>query len=314
MNNNPFEYSSDNKRYLTQNYYLQKRFGKKVIKLSLNCGFSCPNRDGLKGSGGCTYCSSDLSGDYAGNPAHSVLRQLEEQKELMSSKWHDGYYIPYFQAGSNTYAPVGTLRKLFYTALEFENTVGLAVATRADCINDECLDLLSELSEKTYLVVELGLQTIHDVTANHINRCHSYAEFLETYRRLTDRNINVCIHIINGLPLETPEMMMQTASEISRLKPHSLKIHMLHIIKNTDMYREYLEKPFHVLNLEEYIEIVCNQLEILPPETIIQRVTGDGKKETLFMPEWTLKKFVVMNEIDKEMKRRNSWQGKKYKE
>jgi hypothetical protein len=307
---NVFPYSDDNKRYHTQNYFLNHKFGKKVIKLSINAGFSCPNRDGSKGSGGCIYCSSSGSGDFGGCPADDILTQLEKQKKMMSSKWHDGFYIPYFQAGTNTYASAEKLIRLYETALKFENTVGLAIATRADCISDELIDYFAELSEKTYLTIELGLQSIHDVTAKKINRCHTYSEFLETYYKLKEKNINVCIHLINGLPDETPEMMMQSAVETARLHPHSIKFHMLHIISDSKLGRIYMENSFPLLSLEEYVRIICNQIEKIPSDIIIQRVTGDGNKDTLLAPLWTLKKFVVMNEIDKEFARRDSWQGK----
>lgn len=310
MKKNPFEKSLDNKRYYTQNYYLRKRFGSKVIKLSLNAGLSCPNRDGTKGSGGCTYCSESLSGDFAGNPENSITAQLSVQKNMLSSKWGEGLYIPYFQSGTNTYTSPENLRSMCSEALSFEKTVGLAIATRADCIDENIADILAEFSEKTYLTLELGLQTIHDKTAQRINRCHTYDDFLKAYDILKSRNINVCIHIINGLPFETHDMMLETASEISRLKPHSIKIHMLHILKNTVMEKEYLNGQIQLLSLEEYVNTVCDQLEIINPDIIIQRVTGDGSRDSLIAPLWTLKKFVVMNEIDKELSRRNSWQGK----
>lgn len=307
---NDFPYSDDNKRYHTQNYFLCHKFGRKVIKLSLNAGFSCPNRDGSKGIGGCIYCSSSGSGDFGGCPDDDIITQLEKQKNIMSSKWNDGFYIPYFQAGTNTYAPLEKLISLYETALKFENTVGLAIATRADCLSDELIDYFAELSERTYLTIELGLQSIHDITAQKINRCHTYAEFLETYYKLKEKNINVCIHLINGLPDETPDMMMQSAVEVAKLHPHSIKFHMLHIISDSELGRIYMDKPFPLLTLEQYVQIICNQIEKIPADIIIQRVTGDGNKDTLLAPMWTLKKFVVMNEIDKEFARRDSWQGK----
>lgn len=306
---NLFPYSDTNKRYFTQDYYLRQRFGKKVIKLSLNAGFSCPNRDGSKGIGGCTYCSHELSGDFAGNPKDNILTQLENQKNMMSNKWNDGLYISYFQAGTNTYAPLDTLRTLFETSITPPNIVGLAIATRADCLSDEVIDYLEDLSTRTYLTVELGLQTIHDVTAEYINRGHSFSEFIKTYEKLISKNINICVHIINGLPKETPTMMLQTIKCIADMRPHSVKIHMLHILKDTVMAKQYLNGDFSLLSLEDYTQIVCNQLEILPQDVIIQRVTGDGSKDDLIAPLWTLKKFVVMNEIDKELVKRNSYQG-----
>lgn len=311
MNN--FIARSGGKRYLTQNDYLRDRFGGKVIKLSLNAGLSCPNRDGSKGFGGCTYCSSELSGDFSGNKKLSITDQMTEQVTLLSKKWKSSMYIPYFQAGSNTYGEISKLSDMFEEALSFPDTVGLTIATRADCISDDMLGVLKKLSEKTYLTVEIGLQTIHDITAEKINRCHKYSEFLETYYRLQKCKINTCIHIINGLPGEDIPMMMQTAEEVSRIKPHSLKIHMLHIIKNTTLASEYKKNPFYIMEKEEYIKLVCDQIEIMHPEIIIERVTGDGKKSELIAPLWTCDKKSIINGIDNEFRRRNSYQGEKYK-
>ena len=310
---NCFKNSDNNKRYFTQNYYLKNRFGVKVIKVSLNGGFTCPNIDGKKGLGGCTYCSSSGSGDFGGDPHQSIAEQFYNIRSELNQKWHDGVYIPYFQANTNTYAPLEKLCRLYEEALAIDGTVGLAVSTRPDCISDDTADYLAELSERTYLTVELGLQTIHDSTAEKINRCHTYSDFLSGYEKLYSRGINVCAHIINGLPGETHDMMLETAKELSGLDLHSIKIHLLHIIKDTAIAEQFLHGDFSALTLEEYVETVCDQLEILPPDLIIQRVTGDGDKNTLIAPLWSLKKFVVMNEIDKELVRRNSWQGKYYK-
>lgn len=306
---NPFIQSDDNKRYLTYNYYLRHKFGGKVFKVSLNASMSCPNRDGTKGIGGCTFCSESGSGDFAGSPTDDISKQFNQIKEKMHIKWPKAVYIPYFQAGSNTYASVDTLRNLYETALSLPNVVGLSIATRPDCIDEEIADLLKEISEKTYLTVELGLQSIHDETAKLTNRCHSYSDFITGYELLAKRNINICVHIINGLPNETHEMMIETIKEVAKLNPHSVKIHLLHIIKGTKLCEELLQNKFSELSFEEYVSTVCDQIELLPPEVIIQRVTGDGYKNTLIAPLWSLKKFCVMNEIDKEFVRRNSFQG-----
>lgn len=305
-----FKYSDDNKRYHTYNYYLRNRFGKKVFKVSLDAGFSCPNRDGTKGVGGCIYCSEKRSGDFAGNSADDIALQFDKVRNQLHKKWSDALYIPYFQAGTNTYGEFERLKELFTRAVGFENVVGLAVATRADCIDERTADLLSELSEGRYLTVELGLQTIHDQTARLINRCHSFDDFKKGYQLLKSRGINVCVHLINGLPYESREMMLETVREVSALAPHSIKLHLMHIIRGTALERLYKEKPFHIFEMEEYAELICDQLEIIPPEIVIQRITGDGAKEDLVAPLWSLKKFCVMNEIDKELARRNSWQGK----
>lgn len=297
------------KRYFTQNEYLRSRFGKKTVKLSLNAGMSCPNRDGTKSCSGCTYCCASLSGDFSGDPQKSITEQLKDQIQLLSGKWKGCCYIAYFQAGSNTYAPLEKLRSLYEEALNFKDVKGLAVATRADCIDIKTAEYLSGLSEKTYVNVELGLQSIHDETAEKINRCHTYSEFLDTYNLLKSLGINTGIHIINGLPGETREMMMQTAAAVGKLSPHSVKIHMLHIVKNTVMASEYEKSAFDLLSQEEYTDLVCDQIELMPPSTIIERVTGDGNRDTLIAPKWTANKKSVLNGIDKELKRRNTFQG-----
>lgn len=306
-----FIYSDDNKRYHTYNYYLRHRFGQKVFKVPLNVDLGCPNRDGTKGIGGCIFCSAKMSGDFAGNPCDDIKTQFNKIKEKMHHKWNEGLYIPYFQAGSNTYADVETLRSMYYTALDFDGVVGLSIATRADCINEEIADLLEEISKKTYLTVEIGLQSIYDKTAKLCNRCHTYNDFLNGFELLKKRGINVCVHIINGLPYETQDMMINTVKTIGELGVHSIKIHLLHILKNTVLADMYERGDFKAMSLEAYVDTVCKQLEALPEEVIIQRVTGDGAKEDLIAPLWSLKKFCVMNEIDKKMARENLCQGDK---
>lgn len=309
---NPFRYSNTNKRYHTFTYFLEQKFGRKVAKISLDAGFTCPNIDGSKGVGGCTYCSARGSGDFAGDQSLSLREQFEQVRQVMNQKWPDAVYIPYFQAHTNTYAPLEVLKEKFEEALSFPDVMGLAIATRADCITDEIADYLGELAQRTYLEVELGLQSVHDVTGERINRCHSYADFLEGYQKLADRGINICVHIIDGLPGEDREMMLETARRLSHLKLHSIKIHLLHVLKGTVMEQQLAEGQFCLLTREEYVGIVCDQLELLPPQMVIQRVTGDGERESLVGPEWSLKKLCVMNEIDKELVRRNSFQGKNF--
>ncbi|MBQ8827000.1 MAG: TIGR01212 family radical SAM protein [Oscillospiraceae bacterium] len=309
---NKFIYSDNNKRYHTLSFYLKRKYGKKVIKVSLNGGFTCPNRDGTKGKGGCTYCSELGSGDFGGDPRKSIREQFADVRKSLSDKWPDALYIPYFQAGTNTYAPLEKIKLLFEEALSIENTVGLSVSTRPDCISEEIADYLKELSERTFLTVELGLQTIHDATAEKINRCHSFDDFLKGYRMLSDRGINVCIHIINGLPGENREMMLETIRQVSLLRPHSVKIHLLHIIKGTRLAEQFNAGEFREMSFEDYINTVCDQLELLPPETVIQRLTGDGGRSTLIAPRWSLDKKRVMNGIDMELERRDSYQGKYY--
>ncbi len=311
MKNNPFPYSIDNKRYHTWNRFLQDKFGCKVTKISLNGGFTCPNIDGTKGTGGCIYCSGG-SGTFAGNPTESISEQFAKGKEQMGKKWQDTKYIPYFQANTNTYAPIERLKALYEEALSQENVVGLAVATRPDSITDEVYDYLEELSKRTYLLVELGLQSIFDETGERINRCHSYADFEECYKKLKARGINVCIHLIIGLPGETKEMMLESVKKVASLTPECVKLHLLHILKNTPLAKEYESGRVRCMELSEYVDIIVDSLELLPPETVLQRLTGDGARDELIAPLWTLKKFVVLNEIDKEMVRRNTMQGAKF--
>ena len=309
MKNNNFKYSDDNKRYHTYNYYLRHKYGKKVFKVPLNVNFTCPNRDGTKGVGGCTYCSNKMSGDYAGNPVYEIERQYDEVRQTLLKKWDNAKCIPYFQAGTNTYAPLDVQKELFERALTLKDAVGLNISTRADCISDEIADMLYEISRKTNLEVEIGLQTIYDSTAEKINRCHTYEDFLKGYNMLYRRGINICVHIINGLPNETKDMMINTAQTVGALNPHAMKIHLLYIIKGTKMHEQFLNGEVRSLEKDEYVQIVCDQLERIPEDVVIERVTGDGVKEDLVAPLWSLKKFCVMNEIDKEMARRNSHQG-----
>ncbi len=298
------------KRYNTQSGFLNKRFGKKTVKISLNGDFTCPNKDGSKGVGGCTYCSSSGSGDFAGKPFQTIAEQFEYGKRLILQKWGDElFFIPYFQANTNAYAPLPKLKELFEEALAQENVVGLAVSTRPDCISAETADYLGRLSERTYLTVELGLQTVHDRTAARLNRCHTYRDFLYGYRLLQSRGVNVCVHIINGLPGETPRMMLETAQALGKLDIHGIKIHLLHIIRGTALAEQYERGEFSVLEPEEYVEIVCDQLEVLPPSVVIERLTGDGDKSTLVAPMKSTNKKAILNGIDKELRRRGSVQG-----
>ena len=311
---NKFKYSLDNKRYHTWNYYLRRTFGEKVFKVSLNGGFTCPNIDGTKSVGGCTYCSSLGSGDFAGNPEKSIHEQFSEVKAQLHKKWHDAKYIAYFQANTNTYAPVSVLREKFEPVLNEENVVGLSIATRADCLPDDVLDYLSELNGKTNLFVELGLQSVSDETGRKINRAHTYEEFLQGYNLLRERGIKTCVHLIVGLPGENRDMILKSALTVARLHPHSIKLHLLHILKGTVMAEQYARGEFDVLSRDEYVNLIVDILELIPEDTVIQRLTGDGGRDSLIAPLWSLKKFVVLNEIDKEMERRDCYQGDRYSE
>lgn len=306
---NKFKYSNSNKRYHTLDYFYKNKFNSKVFKVSLNAGFSCPNIDGTVGYGGCIYCSSSGSGDYAGNPNDNLVKQFNTVKEIIHKKWPEAKYIGYFQAHTNTYAPVNVLKEKYETILKLPNVVGLNIATRADAISDECLDYLTELNKKTYLTIELGLQTIHESTTKLINRCHTLECFENMVKKLRERNINVVVHIINGLPYETKEMMIETVKYLNNLDIQGIKIHMLHILKGTKLAKLYQEKPFHVLTKEEYIDIVCDQLEYINENIVINRITGDPSIDDLIEPNWLVKKFCVLNDIDKEMVKRDSYQG-----
>jgi len=306
-----FSNFGDNKRYLTLNNFYKQTFGGKVFKVSLNGNFTCPNIDGTVGNGGCIYCSAKGSGDFAGDKNDDLLTQFNQTKILLDKKWPNGKYIAYFQANSNTYATLERLKSLYSQALDLPNVIGLSIATRPDAIADDLLDYLTELNEQTFLTVELGLQSVHAETLKLINRGHDLECFHNMFAKLRARNINVVVHIINGLPNETSEMMLQTARYLSEINPQGVKIHMLHILKNTALAAFYKETPFHILTRGEYVKTVCDQLEILRENIVIHRVTGDADSAQLVAPEWIQKKFCVMNEIDKELRRRDTFQGSK---
>lgn len=303
----------NNKRYYTLDCFYKEKFHSKIAKVSLNGNFTCPNRDGTKGVGGCIYCSNLKSGDYAGDYHDDIVTQFNNIKKVMLHKWKDAKFIGYFQAGTNTYASIDKLKSLFEPILQQENVVGLSIATRPDAISKECLEYLNDLNKRTFLTVELGLQTIHDKTSKLINRCHSLEEFTKMVKELRRRNINVVVHIINGLPYETKDMMLETVRYLNKLDINGIKIHMLHILKNTQLAEMYKKEQFHVLTKDEYIDIVVSQLELLRPDIVIHRITGDPNPDDLIEPTWLIKKFVVLNDIDKELKKRDTYQGKNVK-
>ncbi len=306
-----FKYTLDNKRYHTLNYHVKNKYNCKVVKISLNAGFTCPNLDGRVGYGGCIYCSPTGSGEFGGNINKSLEEQFYEVKEKIDRKWPNSKYIAYFQAHTNTYAPVSVLKKKYESVLKLDDVVGISIATRCDAISDECLDYLSDLNKRTNLTIELGLQTIHDITSNLINRCHTLKDFEDMYYRLKERNIEVVVHIINGLPGEDEKMMLETIEYLNRLKIDGIKIHMLNIVKNTNLAKIYEKEKFHILSKEEYIDIVIKQLELLDPNVVIHRITSDPDLDNLIEPAWLIKKFCLLNDIDKEMKKRDTYQGKK---
>ena len=299
-----FKYTLDNKRYHTLNYYNKTKYGCKVFKVSLNAGFSCPNK---KNSTGCIYCYNG-SGE---NDGMDLISQFNKVRDNNLKKWPNAKYIGYFQAGTNPSADIETLKSKYEPILKLDNVIGLNIATRCDALDDDVLDYLEDLNNRTDLIVELGLQTIHEDTSKLINRGHTLEQFESAVLELRKRNIDVVVHIINGLPFETKEMMLDTVRYLNKLDIQGIKIHMLFILKDTPILNLYNTTHFHVLSKEEYIDIVIDQLELLRPEIVIHRITGDPIKELLVEPSWLLKKFSVLDDIDKEMVSRDSYQGKR---
>lgn len=299
-----FKYSLDNKRYHTLNYYYKNKYNSKVFKVSLNAGFSCPNK--INGTG-CIYCYNG-SGE---NNDMNLIDQFYKVSSIIDKKWPNSKYIGYFQANTNTYDKLESLKEKYEKILNLTNVIGLNIATRCDALPTNILDYLGELNKKTDLTIELGLQTIHESTSKLINRGHTLECFVNAITELRKRNINVVVHIINGLPYETKEMMLDTVKFLSRLDIQGIKIHMLFITKGTELEKLYENEKFHILTEEEYVDVVCNQLELLDEKIVIHRITGDPDRNLVVEPTWLLKKFCVLNEIDKEMKRRNSYQGTK---
>ena len=307
-----FKYTLDNKRYHTLNYYLKNKFNCKVFKVSLNAGFTCPNIDGTKGYGGCIYCSKSGSGEHGGNPNKDLTTQFYEVKNITEKKWPNSKYIAYFQARTNTYAPLEVLKAKYEEVLKIDNVIGLFIATRCDAITNDTLDYIEELNKRTYLTIELGLQTIHEKTSKLINRGHTLEEFDSMVKKLRNRNIDVVVHIFNGLPYETEDMMLDTIKHLNTLDIQGIKIHMLNIVKDTPLETLYNKEHFHILSKDEYIDIVIKQLELLNSKIVIHRITSDPDVSTLIEPTWLIKKFCLLNDIDKEMVKRDTYQGKYY--
>lgn len=309
---NVFPFSDDNKRYHTLNYHNKRIFGGRVYKAVIDAGFSCPNIDGTCGTGGCIFCDGG-SGYFTADSCISVKTQLENEVRRIHRKDENARVIAYFQSHSNTYASADRLRKVYEPVLECAHAVGISIGTRADCFDDEIFAYLAELSQRTYLTVELGLQSVHDGTAEIINRGYPYAVFERTYGRLKALGIRTCVHIINGLPDETEEMMEETARRVGLLRPDAVKIHLLHIIRGTRAEEMYLGGSLPTLSREQYIDIAVRQLELLPSETVVERITGDGDKSKLVAPAWSADKIAVLGGIDKRMAELDSVQGKRYR-
>lgn len=298
-----------NKRYNSIDRYYKAKYGKKVAKISLNGNFSCPNKDGKKGFGGCIYCSESGSGDFAGDKALDILTQFDQIKTIIDKKWPDSLYMPYLQANSNTYGSVEKLKEVYEPLTTLKDIVGISIATRADCFDEEIYAYLADLNKRVPLQIELGLQTIHEHTAKLINRKTELKEFKDAISRLREIGIEIVVHIINGLPYESKEDMLETIKFINTLDIQGVKIHSLLVLKNTALANLYEKEKFKILSLEEYVDITVSQIELLRPDIIIHRLGADSSLEDLIEPLWTRKKLVVMNEIDKLLRKKDSYQG-----
>lgn len=309
---NPFPYSDSNKRYQTYEYFARRTFGRRVVKLPLDGGFTCPNLDGRCGTGGCIYCSARGGGEFAPDAALPIAEQIARQKAVYARKWDTSACIAYFQARTNTYAPLPVLRERFEEALRQPGIVGLSIATRADCLPPDVVEYLAELAGRTSLTVELGLQSASDETAERIGRGHTWADFLDGYRRLraASERIAICVHLIFGLPGEDDAQMLESVRAVAGLRPEQVKLHLLHVLRGTALERLWRAENYRPLEEEHYLRLVADALELLPPETVIGRLTGDGARNELLAPLWSLRKRELLNKLDQLMYRENRWQGK----
>jgi radical SAM protein (TIGR01212 family) len=306
---NSFPYTNDNKRYHTFNYDLRQRYGSKGMRIPLNTYLSCPNRDGTCGLGGCSFCNEEGSGEFVGNPHEDLMSQYQQGITLMRQKWPDALPIPYFQAFTNTYAPLAQLKTFFDPFADLPEVLAISIATRADCLSDETIDYLDSLCDKKDIYLELGLQSIHDSTAKAMNRGHDYKTFLTTFQKLKKTRLKIVVHLMNGYPTETKAMMVETAKVIGQLRPYGIKIHMLNVLDHTSLGAAYQIKPFELITQEEYEDLVIHQLQLIPPEVVLMRLTGDGDGKAILAPLWVKHKKAVLNGIDKKMSRRNLYQG-----
>lgn len=298
------------KRYRSLNYFLREKFNDKVMKISLDGGFSCPNRDGTISKEGCIFCSERGSGDFAGLRLKPICQQFRDVVEIMDKKWHSDKYVAYFQAFTNTYDTVENLRKKYDEACEIKGTVALAIATRPDCLDEEKADLIASYNERLYTWVELGFQTSNEKTAELINRGYRNDVFEKAVALLKEHGIDTVVHIIFGLPGETEEDMLETVRYVSSLGVSGIKLHLLHLMKHTPMVRLYNEGNLKFLTMDEYVDLIVRALEIIPENVVIHRLTGDSPRELLIGPLWSLKKWEVLNAIDRELEKRDTWQGK----
>lgn len=300
----------NDKRYHSLDYHLKETFGEKVYRISLNGGMTCPNRDGTIGSGGCIFCSEGGSGDFSESSSLSITEQIEQGKKRLQNKTNCNKFIAYFQAYTNTYAPVDFLRGIFTEAIMRPNIVVLSIATRPDCIDDGILDLLEELNQIKPVWIELGLQTIHETTSQLIRRGFTLSCYEACVEKLLARNLTVVTHVILGLPGETKEMMEETVGYIAKSRISGIKLQLLHVLKNTAMADMYQQNPFPVFSMEDYCNFIVDCIERLPEDMVIHRITGDGPRALLIEPWWSTDKKRVLNTIQKEFKTRNTWQGK----
>jgi uncharacterized protein len=296
-------------RYYSFNTYLKDRFGERVQKVTLDAGLTCPNRDGSRGMGGCIYCDSRGSGTGMHAATPDLAAQAKAGMERLSRRYKVKKFIVYFQSFSNTYAPPGTLKKMYDDVVSLPGVAGLSVATRPDCLSPEVLELLSGYADRCMVWLELGLQSMHDATLALINRGHTHKEFLDGYKLARHYPLNICLHMIIGLPGEGKKEVLATAREIARLRPEGLKIHSLFIHRGTALEKLYKEGGYEPLSQQEFVEQACDVLEVLPPETVIQRLTGDPDLRELVAPQWALEKNKTLSMIEAEMKARGSRQG-----
>ena len=308
---NPFKYSNTNKRYYSYDYYLKNKYNSKVAKIGLDAGFTCPNRDGKVSKGGCIFCSDGARSNEIKN-INDLEQQYQTIKKIMENKWKNLKYIAYFQAFTNTYASVEKLKEIYEPFIMKEEVVGISIATRPDALDLDILDYLEDIAKRIPLTVELGLQTANDETAKFINRGYKFSLFEQKVKELNKRNIDVVVHLINGLPNETKEDNLETINKIKHLNIQGVKFHSLFIEKDTLLEKLFIKNNYHILTVEEYIDIVISQLELLPEHIVIQRLTGDPIPSKLAFPLWSIKKINVLNGIDKEMAKRSTFQGRLY--
>lgn len=302
----------EHKRYNAIGAHLKEEFGFKVIKLSIDGGFTCPNRDGTLSTEGCIFCSEEGSGDFAAPAFLTIDQQIRQQIELLKNKWPEGKYIAYFQKYTNTYADLQILKEKLESPLTNPSITGIAIATRPDCLPSEVIQLLKALNEKTYLWVELGLQTIHEKSAELINRQYPLSTFEKALSDLNAANIRTVVHLIMGIPFETKEKMLESVAYIASKNIFGIKLHLLHILENTRLAELYRKGTFNTLEKQEYIDLICDALEMIPKDVTIHRLTGDAPRKLLIAPKWSADKRSVLNGINMELKRRNSYQGKNY--